>query len=132
VLSLLLRRPLPGDTVVLAECTLDGTLEEPLEVIDETALRLAKANAVARVLTTPAAARMLRSFLAKRPKQFAGIQVLPVSDMLEVCEALWPVDEDEDEDEDDEVQVVGVEAAACRSTRSSSRSSSGSSSSTAP
>lgn len=118
VLSLLLRRPLPGDTVVLAECTLDGTLEEPLEVIDETALRLAKANAVARVLTTPAAARMLRSFLAKRPKQFAGIQVLPVSDMLEVCEALGPVDEDEDED--DEVQVVGVEAAACRSTRSSS------------
>lgn len=91
VLSLLLRRPLPGDTVVLAECTLGGELEEPRGVIDETALRLAKANAVARVLTTPAAARMLRSFLAKRPKHFAGIQVLAVSDMLEVCQALWPI-----------------------------------------
>lgn len=49
VLSLLFRRPVPGHMVVVAETRMDGYLEAPVEgakILDDTLLRLAKANAV--------------------------------------------------------------------------------------
>lgn len=91
VLSVLLRKPLPDHVVVMAESKLDGGLFPPraLDMTDGTILSLAKANGVTKLLTTEEGAMSLRATAQKRPKQLNEVEVISVSDMVEVMEAVW-------------------------------------------
>jgi hypothetical protein len=91
VLSVLLRKPLPDHVVVMAESKLDGGLFPPraLDMTDGTILSLAKANGVTKLLTTEEGAISLRATAQKRPKQLHGVEIISVSDMVEVMEAVW-------------------------------------------
>lgn len=94
VLSLLLRRPVPDDVVVLAECHLDGSLEGPqffgeVSTASETILSLAKANGITRVLTAGHAARQLHGLSQHR--QWEGVEVVMVASVVDVICATWNI-----------------------------------------
>lgn len=69
---------------------MDGTVDPP-RLVDgaATVLSLAKANNVARVLTTANAAAMLRQVQEQRPKQLGAVDVVVVKNMVEVMRAVW-------------------------------------------
>lgn len=93
VLSLLLDEPLPTDVAVVGEVGLEGVIQPPYgsaRITDDTLLDLAKANGIRRLLTTQAAARLLRGLQQRRPKRLGGVQVVAVEDMVDVMRAVWP------------------------------------------
>lgn len=71
----------------MAESKLDGGLFPPraLDMTDGT-----KATGVTKLLTTEEGAIPLRATAQKRPKQLSRVEVISVSDMVEVMEAVWP------------------------------------------